>query len=154
MVDGIRTQLDSFDLIGIYTRTTNQGGQAQIDIGRLWQRFLTENISNKIPGKISNDTYCVYTDYQSDLNGPYTTLIGCKVASSTSAPNGLTKMTIPGLNFLRIESKGILPDCVVHTWTDIWNSNIERAYLADFDVYGEGCADPQNATVDIYLSVK
>jgi predicted transcriptional regulator YdeE len=147
-------ELDSFSIVGIAVRTTNQLGQYQADIGQLWQRFIGENLIAKIPAKASSDTYCVYTDYESDFNGAYTTLIGCRVNSTANIPEGFTKKDIPEGKYLKIESKGKLPDCVVESWKTIWQSTIDRAYLADFDVYGEGCKDPQKATVDIYVSIK
>jgi len=33
----------------------------------------------------------------------------------------------------------------------IWQSDIDRKYIADFDVYGEKALDSQNAEVDIYV---
>jgi predicted transcriptional regulator YdeE len=154
MNNGKNIELDSFSIVGISVRTTNQDGQSQTDIGQLWQRFIEENLIAKIPEKNSTDTYCVYTDYESDFNGAYTTLIGCRVNSTNNIPEGFTKKDILKGKYLKIESKGKLPDCVVQSWMSIWQSPIDRAYLADFDVYGEGCKNPQNATVDIYLSIK
>lgn len=147
-------QLEPFDVIGISVRTTNQNGQSQADIGTLWQRFFAENTAAKIPAKTSDDIYCLYTDYESDANGPYTTVIGCKVSNVDNIPDGLVKLKILGEKYRLYESTGKLPDCVLQTWQEIWQFPVERKYLTDFDVYGEGCKDPQNATVEIYLSVK
>jgi len=87
--------LDAFHVIGLFVRTTNVNNKALKDIGELFGNFVSENISEKIPSKISDDIYCVYTDYESDFNGPYTTVIGCKVSSLTDIPTGLTGITIP-----------------------------------------------------------
>lgn len=146
-------ELDSFSVVGISVRTINQNGQSRADISELWQRFIGENLIAKIPDKVSAETYCVYTDYESDFNGAYTTIIGCRVNSINNIPEGFTKKDILKGKYLKIESKGKLPDCVVQSWVTIWQSAIDRAYLADFDIYGENCKDPQNATVDIYLSI-
>lgn len=147
-------ELDAFTIVGIAVRTTNQHGQSQVDIGQLWQKFIQEKTIDKIPHKISSEIYCVYTDYESDFNGPYTTIIGCRVNSATAITGEFTRKEIAWGKYLKNEAKGKLPDCVAEMWRSIWQSSIDRAYLADFDVYGEGCKNPQNATVDIYLSVK
>jgi predicted transcriptional regulator YdeE len=42
---------------------------------------------------------------------------------------------------------------VQDTWKDIWNSDIQRVYIADFDVYGVKAQDLENAEVDIFVSV-
>src|SRR5215213_3050663 len=108
--------LPSFYLIGLAVRTTNENNQAMKDIGELWGRFLGENIPSKISNKVSDDKYCVYTDYESDANGPYTTLLGYKVSSLDSIPEGLTGKEIPAANYQVFTAKGKLPDIVVNTW--------------------------------------
>jgi predicted transcriptional regulator YdeE len=70
-----------FCLAGISVRTTNQNGQSQKDIGDLWSRIMKDNLLKKIKDKASEDTYCVYTDYETDYTGFYIALIGCKLNS-------------------------------------------------------------------------
>lgn len=146
--------LEKFYVVGISLRTTNQNNQSQKDIGELWGRFMKENIGSKIKNKLSEDTYCVYTDYESDANGKYTTVLGYKVKSLDSIPAGMTDITIPACKYQVYTSKGKLPDCVVSTWMNIWKTNIARKYASDFDVYGAKAADQNNAEVETYLSVK
>jgi predicted transcriptional regulator YdeE len=81
--------LEPFYLVGISVRTTNEGGQSGKDIGQLWERFFKENILAQIRDKTSNDIYCVYTDYQRDASGPYTTLLGCAVSIQQTVPMAL-----------------------------------------------------------------
>ena len=63
-------------IIGISVLTTNQNGQAMQDIGNLWKRFFSEQILAKIPNKVSDAIYSIYTDYQKDYTEPYTCIIG------------------------------------------------------------------------------
>src|SRR6476646_8170492 len=134
--------LEAFHLIGIAVRTTNENGQSQKDIGLLWERFFKENIAAQIPTKESDAVYCVYTNYESDANGAYTTLLGCKVTALQTIPEGLTGIIIPGTTYQVYTSVGKLPDSVLATWRHIWQAPINRSYLADFDVYGEKAQDP------------
>jgi predicted transcriptional regulator YdeE len=46
-----------------------------------------------------------------------------------------------------------LQGMVFGEWTKIWNTEIDRKYSADFEVYGEKAQDPENAEVDIYISL-
>jgi predicted transcriptional regulator YdeE len=78
--------LGAFHVIGIHVRTTNVNNKALKDIGDLFGNFVGQNIMEKIPNKMTEDIYCVYTDYDSDFNGPYTTIIGCKVSSLNDIP--------------------------------------------------------------------
>ena len=145
--------LSQFYVIGISIRTTNQNDQSQKDIGDLWGKYMSEGIASEIPNKESEDTYCVYTDYESDANGKYSTVLGCKVKSLDSIPTGMVGITVPQSSYRVYTSTGKLPDCVVATWMDIWKMDIKRKYAADFDVYGAKAQDPANAEVKTYLSV-
>jgi predicted transcriptional regulator YdeE len=146
--------LDPFYLMGIAVRTTNEGGQSQRDIGLLWQRFYKDNILAQIPNKKSDAVYCVYTDYEQDANGFYTTILGCAVSTLQTIPESLIGITIPKAMYRVYTSVGKLPDSVLATWMHIWTSPINRAFVADFDVYGAGAQDSHAAEVKTYLSVR
>ncbi len=146
-------EIEEFNIIGITVRTTNANNQSYKDIGELFGKFMNHNISGKIPNKLTEDVYCIYTEYESDFNGPYTTIIGCKVSSLTGIPDGLTGRTIPGSKYLVYKSTGKLSISLGKTWELIWNSEIPRRYTADFDIYGEKARNLDNAEVDTYVSV-
>jgi predicted transcriptional regulator YdeE len=146
--------LGPFHIAGISVRTTNQNGQSQEDIGKLWQRFYSENIMDALPARLSDDLYCVYTDYESDHNGAYTTVLGYKVPALESVPAHLTGITIPETTYRLYRSEGKLPESVLATWQHIWQSPVERKYMADFDVYGSALQNPESPVVETYLSVK
>ncbi len=151
-MDAINKHLDTFRVIGIAIRTTNKDAQSEKDISELWQRFIHEKIIDRIPDKINTDIYCIYTDYEGDHNGLYTTIIGCKVASTENLPEAFISKTIPATTYRVYASTGKLPDCVVKTWLTIWHSGLHRNYIADFDVYGEKAKNPENAEIETYVS--
>ncbi|MNY41429.1 Bacterial transcription activator, effector binding domain [compost metagenome] len=108
-----------------------------------------------MPGRISNDIYSIYTEYDGDYTQPYTTLIGYKVDNLDHIPEGLIGIMIPEGPYLKRTAKGKLSEGVVFdAWTDIWNSKISRAYTADFEVYGERSGNPDAAEVDIFLAIR
>lgn len=146
--------LKEFYVIGISVRTTNENGKAGIDIPELWTKFMSENLIEKIPNKIDNTLYCIYTEYEEDYTKPYTTILGCKVSSIESIPNEMVAKTFENENYRKFIAKGnILQGMVFEEWTKIWNTEIDRKYSADFEVYGEKAQDPENAEVDIYISL-
>lgn len=149
-------QLASFKIIGIAIRTTNQNGQAASDLGQLWQQFYNEDILSQIPGKLNNDIYSVYTAYTSDYTGEYTALIGCRVTSLDSIPNGLTGKAFTGGKYALHQARGKMPDAVMNAWQHIWDreKELNRKYTADFEVYGPKSQNPENAAVDIYIAIK
>ena len=150
-----KLEIKAFKVIGISVRTTNENGQSAKDIGELWNKFMTEGILNKIPNKVDNTIYSIYTDYEKDHTKPYTTILGCKVENLEVIPNGMIAKKIESGNYTKFVSKGDLTKgVVVQEWSKIWNSDLERVYTADFEVYGENAQNPKDAEVDIFVAIK
>jgi predicted transcriptional regulator YdeE len=151
-----KIQLDAFKIVGISVRTTNENGQSMTDMGQLWTKFYADNILPKIPDRINDDIYSIYTDYQSDYRGAYTAIIGCKVKSLDNIPNGLIGKEFPKGNYWKFIGKGEMPNAVIDKWKEIWGDekNLNRKYTIDFEVYGEKSQDPNNAEVDIYIATE
>lgn len=147
-------ELKEFYIMGVSVRTSNREGKSQKDIGELFGAFFGNNMIENIPDKESNDVYCLYTEYESDYNGAYTAIIGCRVTSLENIPSGLIGKTIPKSKYLVYKSTGKLPECVGKTWRQIWQSDINRKYTADFDVYGQKAQNPENAEVETYVSIR
>ena len=145
--------LDEFYIAGISIRTTNKEGQSQKDIGELWGRFMSENIAHKISGKVSDKLYCIYTEYETDFMGKYTTILGFEVSKDANLPEGIVLKTIPASSYRVYKSMGELPGSVVNTWKHIWETDIKRKYIADFDVYPADAFSSANPVVETYLSV-
>lgn len=152
---GVKMELESFNVIGISIRTTNENNQSVQDILGLWNTFLKEGIIDKIPNKISTEIFSIYTDYQGDYIAPYTTILGCKVSSLDSVPEGMVGKKIPAGKYVKKLVKGNLNEGVVFAeWEKIWNSDLDRAYTADFEVYGQKASNPEKAEIDIFVAVK
>ena len=146
---------EKFSIIGISVRTTNEDGRAGQDIPALWNKFMTEGITEKIPNKTDNSIYCIYTEYEKDHTKPYTTILGCKVENLDTIPNGMVGKTFEEANYAKhIATGNILQGMVFNEWTKIWNSDLDRTFTADFEVYGEKAQNPENAEVDIFIAVK
>lgn len=147
--------IQKFYIVGISVRTTNQNGQSAKDIEALWGKFWGEKIQKQIPNKLNDDIYAVYTDYETDFNGPYTTIIGLSVSSLKDIPKGFVGITIETTQYQKFISKGKMPAAVFNTWLEIWgNKNIKRAYKADFTIHGKKYYDGDNAEVETFVSVK
>ena len=147
-------KIQKFNLIGISVRTTNENGQAGADIPALWNRFMSEGLLGKIPNKIDDTIYCMYTDYEKDHTKPYTTILGCKVDRIDFVPDGMVAKTVDEANYTKYLAMGnILQGMVFNEWTKIWNSDLPRTFTADFEVYGEKAQNPENAEVEIFIAV-
>lgn len=142
----IITELPSFNIAGVSIRTANTDGRARKEIGALWQQFMDDQLLQNIPNRFCDDIYCMYTEYESDANAPYTVILGCRVNLMEEFAQDILGKTVPSAVYRVYTSAGV--DGVVETWMHIWQSDIDRAYAADFDVY------KQDGTVETYLSVK
>jgi predicted transcriptional regulator YdeE len=150
------TTIKGFNIIGISVKTTNKDNQAAQDIGKLWQQFYEENLFEKIPNKLSDDIYSIYTDYKSDFTDEYTTIIGMQVKSLENIPAGLIGRQFPSDNFEKITAIGPMPKAIVDVWTDIWkrDKELNRKYTYDFEVYGEKSRNGENSELEIYIATK
>lgn len=150
-----KVKIEPFKLIGIAIRTTNEGQKANKAIAELWQRFLGEGILEKIPNKVNNTIYSLYTEYEGDHTKPYTAIIGCKVDHLDEIPEGMTSKTFDGGTYIKTSAKGdLMKGLIVNHWAKIWEMDLDRAYTADFEAFGEKAQNPSDAEVDFYVAIK
>lgn len=149
-----KIKIQPFKIIGISITTSNERVQTTDDIARLWGKFITEKIGEKIPNRIDSSILSIYTHYESDHKGVYDTILGCRVSSLEDIPEGMVGENYDGGTYVKFVSKGdFTKGAVYNTWVEIWNSPLRRSYTADFEVYGEKSKDPTNAEVDIFVAV-
>lgn len=147
-------QQKGFKIIGITTQTSNQNSEAPEAIGALWGQFISENLLEKIPNQLDSDIICIYTDYQSDYTGKYTCILGVKVSSLETIPDGLIGREFPGGTFQPFLAKGELPQAVIETWQQIWqeDQNLNRSYQYDYEVYDERSRQGADSEVAIFIA--
>lgn len=156
-------QLSEIKLIGIATRTATalEFDPKTAQIGAMMQKFFSENLRDKIlnrknPGRV----FAVYTNYETDENGPYTYFLGAEVTSFEGMQEIFQTLVIPAQEYAKFTSSpGKMPEVVINMWSNIWKMNSQdfegdRAYLADFEIYDERGMDPNNAIVDVYIGIK
>ncbi len=145
----------SFKIIGITVWTINKDGIAGTDIYNLWQKWFQDGISDLIPGKLSDDVYNLYCDYESDHSGRYRVILGNLVKSIDRVPEGLIGRKFFRSRYAVFHQVGKLPYIIFETWNYIYKEKkFERKYRADFDIYDMNAYDPEKAKVDIYVSIK
>ena len=58
-------------------------------------------------------------------------------------------------NYAKFVSKGDLTKGAVYgTWSKIWETELDRTYSTDFEIYGEKAQNPTDAEVEIFVAVK
>ena len=150
-----------FTVAGIAVRTSN--ATEMVDkgqIGRCWARLFQENVLAKIPNKVDSSIVAVYTDYVSDKRGEYTYVLGARVSSAAELPEGMVAKKIPaGRYAVFTTEKGPGPKVVPAAWMSIKSLPTsavggDRVYRADFEIYDERAADPQNLQADVYVGIR
>ena len=147
------TEIEPFRLVGISVVVDQ--ATAPEKIGALWQRWFAEGIASRIDGKLSEDTYNCYTEYEGDQTDPYRCFLGCKVGMDVATPDGLESISSDGGKYAVFEVRGKLPECVIETWQGIYGiESFERRWDIDFDVYGLEAQNPENAELKTYVSIR
>lgn len=147
-------KIDGFSIIGISVRTTNKSNQAAQDLGKLWEKFYGENVFGKIPNKLNDDIYSIYTDYTSDYTEDYTAILGCQVDSLEDVPDKLIGREFASENFEVFLAQGKMPDAVVNSWIDIWHKDkeLQRKYTYDFELYSKNSQKGDNSEVRVFIA--
>jgi predicted transcriptional regulator YdeE len=150
-----------FYVIGLARRTNNARELAgQGEIAKVWQEFSDKHLADKITHALGDDLFAVYTDYEGDQNGDYTFLLGKKVSGLSELSAGLTGRHVPSGRYAMLTSqRGPLSEVVPKLWQRIWampplGLGGKRAFEADYELYDQRAKDPNNAQVDIYVSLQ
>lgn len=153
----VKLHVDSFWVIGLQTRTVNTREMSPDgEIPKLWGRLYQDGVLDRIPNRVDSHVIAVYSDYESDKDGPYTYTLGVKVSSADKVPDGLAaKKVIAGDYGMFTAEGGPLPQIVPALWKHIYSlesGTLHRAYQTDFEQY-EAHQDPQNGRVDLYIGI-
>ncbi|HEY1380783.1 MAG TPA: GyrI-like domain-containing protein [Gemmataceae bacterium] len=152
MIVPVRRQVEGFVVAGVAARTCNadETDPARAKLPALWGRFAADPAVRSLGGPPVG----VYTEYESDAAGMYTTVAGVRVAGAADAPSGLRVVTVPAGEYLVFRSEGAVPECVIRGWQAVWQYFAEhpspgRAFRTDAELYGDGfvellisCAGP------------
>jgi len=158
-----RTNLPDIKLIGITTRTNNanETNPSLAKIAPTVQKYFHEDLPAKIPHRTKPETtFCVYTDYESDITGDYTYFIGEEVSSFKDVLEGFHTLSVPAQVYAKFTTEpGPMPHVIIEAWQKIWQMTSEdfggpRRFSADFEVYDERASDHQNVILDVYIAIK
>lgn len=159
----VQIELPEIKLVGIMARTNNanESDPSLAKITPTMLKYFQGGLPAQIPHRAHpGKTFCVYTDYESDITGDYTYFIGEEVETFEAIPDDLETLVIPAQVYAKFTTEpGAMPNVVIEAWQKIWQMTeqdfgSERRFSADFEVYDERASDPQNATLDVYIGIK
>lgn len=145
----------AFTVCGLSTITSNE--TAAEDINALWETFFKSQIGQTIENKENDVIYAVYSDYEGDHTKPYRYTIGYRISSSSKtqdpSPSLHTIEIIPG-DYAILGASGTQPDALIDTWKSVWESDLERVFRTDFEVYGPRFFEPGLNEVLVHIGIK
>jgi predicted transcriptional regulator YdeE len=148
-----------FVVAGIQVRTSNRDEMDPLRarIPGLWSRW--ENVAADLPGERQEALFAVYSDYESDHQGPYSLTLGYRVKPGVATPPGMARVEVPsGRYAVVISRRGPLPAIVQEAWQRIGRLTEaelggRRTFRVDYEVYDERSREPAQAEVEIDLGV-
>jgi predicted transcriptional regulator YdeE len=156
-----RAKVESFHVVGIEARTSNElEMQGKGKIGETIARVRKDGVLKNLPNRVGSETYALYTEYESDRNGPYTYFLGAKVSSDKDVPTGMVLRHVPAGDYALVTGSGSPPASVaIRLWQEIWSletsKQIERAYKTDFEVHhGVDENNDPGGKIDLYVGLK
>lgn len=161
MMHTLMTEQPAITLTGVQVRTTNEV-EAGPDrkLPQLWETYFQSQMTSLIPTMHSHLIYALYTDYESDASGAYTTLIGHQVnAANSPGEDKFYQVQVPASKYLVFTTeKGPVYEVVAQAWANIWayfrESEEVRAYTGDYELYDARNLDDSQAQIQIFIAIK
>ena len=149
-------QVSPFSVVGTSVRTSNSDemNATTSQLAGLWDYFYARNIKERIAHREPDSPiYSVYSEYESDRHGRYTTTVGVRV-TEPNADHGHTEVAIAGGEYLVFERNGKVPEVVIQLWEEIWkhfetDEEFRRIYETDFEEYTGDNREHMNVAVHI-----
>lgn len=141
-------ELQPLIISGKKIRTKNEIEMREDRIANFWKEFMSTNILSIIKGKKADQVmYGVYYDYESNMDGEYSFMLGTKITDQTiPQPEGISTIKIPKQKYAVFIADGLHE--IRNTWKTIWSTDLKRTYRFDFEIY-----TPNSNQVKIYISV-
>jgi len=129
-------RIDAFDVVGVSAIIKDRDAGAE-QINALWEQFFSQSIGQDVPNRVDEVIYAVYSDYEGDHEDPYRLTIGYKVEGSLSYKSHLHHVRVREADYALMGAAGEQPKALIETWTAVWQSDLDRRFETDFEVYGQ-----------------
>ena len=111
-------------------------------------------IYDKIQNKVNGKTIGLYTEYEGDYTKPYIFVAGAEVSQEVKQSEDIVNKVIPKGKYARFIIKGDVKNSVGQAWQEIWNMNLKRKYICDFEEYQNNSSDMNNQEIHIYIGLE
>lgn len=132
---GLET-IPAFSVVGL-SAVISGNEKASEEINELWQSFFGKSIGQDVSNRVDDVIYAVYSDYEGDHTKPYRLTIGYKIKSEPEMKDHLHHVEIKEAEYAMMSAAGEQPKALIDTWTAVWQSDLNRKFETDFEVYGK-----------------
>lgn len=140
-------------LVGLSATTSNTSEDMGQVIGGLWENFYKNGINEKLKNRVNDFSIGLYSDY---VGENYSVTVGNEVSyvedQELIKNYNLTKKIIPAGKYAKFSIRGNMVTAVAEAWQQIWEMNLDRSFVADFEEYKN--AEVDDAEIDIYVALK
>ena len=151
------------------TSFNNESSSDDAQISSIVSSYFSSGLSEKVlhkqhPGTVIDGfmEYEAAHQHGCFYDGAYSYFIGEEVSdfgNTNYESVNLKKIVIPSGNYVKFTTiEGLMPNIIIDAWHTIWKMTEEelggkRAYLIDFQVFGEKSRNPEQASIEIYIGV-
>lgn|SRR5574344_304139 len=149
-------ELKEKKVIGIASRTNNHSPEMMNIIGGLWNKFYQGGVYNEIPNKCTQTSLGIYSEYDGNQDDDYTVTVATEVSSIERIPADCVPLVIPAGKYAKFSVKTSMQkgfEDVGTLWLQIWKTDLDRTFIADFEEYFAPESDGSEI-VNIYIGLK
>ncbi len=139
-------------VIGLQARTNNMSPEMSEIIGGLWERFYRDGIYAEIVDKVSGKALGIYSGYEGNEKDDYDITVACEVENTDKMPKETVSFIIPAGNYAKFIVKGDMHTAVAEFWQKLWELDLPRTFICDFEEYQDG--NTENAEIHIYIGIQ
>ena len=129
-------QIEAFSVVGLSAQISGNENASE-EINALWQRFFEQSIGQKVENRVDDVIYAVYSDYEGDHTQPYRLTVGYKIDGDPQEGSDLYHVEVKSADYAMMGAQGEQPKALIETWTAVWQSDLDRRFETDFEVYGQ-----------------
>lgn len=137
---------------GLSARTNNLSPEMGQTIGGLWSRFYQEGVWKDVQGRVNAKALGLYMDYAGTQYDDYTAAVACWVEEGSEQPEGIDTFVVPAGRYAKFIIKGDVSRTVGEFWGQVWNMDLPRAFVCDFEEYQDN--EMEQAEIHIYIGLK
>ncbi|HHY73057.1 MAG TPA: AraC family transcriptional regulator [Bacillus bacterium] len=145
-------QLEEKKVAGLKIRTNNSDPNMSTAIGDAWKKFFEDGTYQSIPDKKNDKCIGLYTNYTSNVNGDYDVVVCCEIHNTSNSISLVHSEIIPAGKYAKFIIHGHVQKAVAEFWMKLWSMDLDRKFSGDFEEY-QGCLEPDNVEVHIYISL-